>query len=419
MASQKIVSKSWLRRRLSTASAIGLFATIPALSLTIATADELLRGPLDVEGEQIAVVEEAQSVTDPTSTDGDKEPSEADATQSGAEELNEALETAESDSDAAQEPAESNGEQELADSVAEQADPGEATSEKIEVTLDGDAVQKGRQVADAANANDSGWIDSVAELKMILKNSRGRESRRVMVVKLLEGEEPEVSSEIEEMAVIQVSEDAFEPQFEDAKKDEKKDEKKSRGRVEGDRSLVVFLDPADITGTALLSFNNVERADDQWLYLPSVRKTRRIAASKRNGSFVASEFTYEDMVPSEVDEFTYRYIGEEPCGDAESCHRVERVPVDKDAGYKRQEVLWDTEEFRPYQIEYFNKRDELEKTLASSDFRLYKEKFWRPHYQEMKNHQTGKSTELYLNNIEFETGLKKRDFNAQRLDKVQ
>lgn len=240
-----------------------------------------------------------------------------------------------------------------------------------------DPVLKGREIAENADQNNGGWENSIAELKMILTNNRGRESRREMEIRIIEGT-----------------------------------------GEEGDKSLVIFADPADIAGTALLSFNNVSRANDQWLFLPSLRKTRRIASSKRNGSFVGSQFTYDDMMPSDVDEFTYVWQRDEPC-DLGLCHVVERVPTDENAGYSRQLIYWDTEEFRAVRIDYFDKRNELDKKLQNSDFQLHNDEFWRPHRQLMVNDRSQEKTELILESIAFKTAIRTQDFNPQRLDKIR
>jgi hypothetical protein len=80
---------------------------------------------------------------------------------------------------------------------------------------------------------------------------------------------------------------------------------------DGERTLLVFRSPRDLSGTALLSHSRGDGDDDQWLYLPSMKRVKRIAGAKQSGSFMGSEFAYEDISSQEVDNFTYRYAGED------------------------------------------------------------------------------------------------------------
>ena len=115
---------------------------------------------------------------------------------------------------------------------------------------------------------------------MVLRNKQGQESRRQLHIKVLE-----------------VADD-------------------------GDKSLTVFDEPRDVKGTALLTHAHKQEADDQWLYLPALKRVKRISSSNKSGSFMGSEFAYEDMSAQEVEKFTYRYLRDEPCGDLTSmvCH---------------------------------------------------------------------------------------------------
>ena len=88
-----------------------------------------------------------------------------------------------------------------------------------------------------------------------------------------------------------------------------------------------------------------EGADDQWIYLPALRRVKRITSANRSGSFMGSEFAYADMTPPEIEKYTYRYLRDEPCGDS-TCTVTARVPVDKRSKYRRQLVLRDREELR-------------------------------------------------------------------------
>ena len=231
----------------------------------------------------------------------------------------------------------------------------------------------GRAIFVAAHRRASGYADMQVDLEMILRTSRGAESRRLLRIKQLE-----------------VPDD-------------------------GDKLLVVFDTPKPIKGTALLSFAHKREPDDQWLYLPAMRRVKRIASRNRSGPFLSSEFSYEDLTVQEVDKFSYRLLRTEPL-DAVSCYVVERTPLDGYSGYSRQVVWLDVAALRVQQVEYYDRRDSLMKLLTVDDYVEYDGQFWKAGRMFMTNHQTRKSTELFWRNYQFGAGLMdERDFSTNSL----
>lgn len=94
----------------------------------------------------------------------------------------------------------------------------------------------------------------------------------------------------------------------------------SRDADDKTRSLIFFVAPADVENTGFLTFdyNDAERDDDQWLYLPALRKTKRIASSDKSGSFMGSDFSYADMTRRDLADYDYRTLKESEVGG----HRV-------------------------------------------------------------------------------------------------
>ena len=190
---------------------------------------------------------------------------------------------------------------------------------------------------------------------------------------------------------------------------------------DGDKSLSTFEMPADVRGTALLTHTHKVGDDDQWLYLPALKRVKRISSSNRSGSFVGSEFSYEDLSSQEVEKYTYRWLRDEPCPGAESlaCWVVERFPVDENSGYTRQ-VLWaDQEAYRPWQIFFYDRKDAHLKTLTFADYEVYLDRHWRAHLLSMINHQTGKSTDITFEPFVFAQGLGDRDFDQRALRRAR
>ncbi len=238
------------------------------------------------------------------------------------------------------------------------------------------AEEAGLRIATEARDRDEGFGNFTARQTMVLRNKQGRESRRQLRIKVLE-----------------VADD-------------------------GDKSLFVFDEPRDVKGTALLVHARRQGSDDQWLYLPALKRVKRISSSNRSGSFMGSEFSYEDLGAPEVEKFRYRYLRDEACGEL-TCTLVEAVPVEKGSGYSRQVVWRDGEAFRTWKIDYYDRKDAHLKTLTVEGYRQYLDRHWRAEKMTMVNHLTGKSTVLTWSDLEFRTELDERDFTQTRLKRAR
>ena len=182
----------------------------------------------------------------------------------------------------------------------------------------------------------------------------------------------------------------------------------------GDKSVITFDAPRDVAGTSLLSHTKILDPDDQWLFLPALKRVKRISSANKSGPFVGSEFAFEDLVSQELDKYDYRFVGEEACGDLE-CYVVERLPLYENSGYTRQVVWWDMDEYRIQRIDFYDRRNSLLKTLTYHGYEQYLGRYWRPDLMAMENHQNGKSTDLEFSEWTFATGLTESDFTPSRL----
>jgi len=238
--------------------------------------------------------------------------------------------------------------------------------------------KKGFEIAARSDRSDVGFGDSLVELKMVLRNATGKETTRELSLKTLEKPNEQV----------------------------------------GDKSLIVFSKPRDIGGTALLSYAKILKADDQWLYLPALKRVKRISSANKSGPFVGSEFAFEDFTSQELNKYSYKYLRSEDCG-ALVCDVIERVPRYKDSGYSKQIGWIDQADNQVRKIEFYNRRGDLLKTLSLKHYRQYMNKYWRPHQLFMVNHQTKKSTDLIYSEFRFKTGFGDRDFNKAVLKRIR
>lgn len=237
--------------------------------------------------------------------------------------------------------------------------------------------EKGLEIAREADKRDEGFSDFTADMLMILMNKHGQKSEREMRIRTLEV------------------------------------------KNDGDKSLTIFDTPRDIKGTAFLSFTHKVGDDDQWLYLPALKRVKRISSRNKSGSFMGSEFSYEDIASQEVEKYTYKWIRDETFQGLE-CFVVEQYPVDKkNSGYTKQVIWLDKQEYRAWKVEYFDRKNSHLKTLLTTGYRKYLDKYWRPDEMFMVNHQTGKSTKLITSNYKFRTGLTDSDFNKNSLRRIR
>ncbi|MEH6467080.1 MAG: outer membrane lipoprotein-sorting protein, partial [Porticoccus sp.] len=158
--------------------------------------------------------------------------------------------------------------------------------------------------------------------------------------------------------------------------------------------------------------------DDQWLYLPALKRVKRISSRNKSGPFVGSEFAFEDFTASELNKFTYTYLKEEACGDLK-CDVVERIPRYENSGYTKQIAWVDTTDYQIRKIEFYDRRGSLLKELKFGDYRKYADAYWRSHRLVMKNMQTNKSTDLVYGEYKFGVGLTDNDFVKGRLSRLR
>lgn len=185
---------------------------------------------------------------------------------------------------------------------------------------------------------------------------------------------------------------------------------------EGGKSLIKILKPADLSGTGLLSYSNKDKSNDQWIYLPALKKTKRIAGGSRSGNFIGSEFSYEDLSPGKIEDYTYNYLRKEPCKEHQ-CHVIEYTPQDQDSSYSKI-INWIREDHLIIvKSEFYNKKNQLEKIGLSEDYKLYKDKYWRPTKLSMKNLINQKETIIKFSDRKIQSGLSTAQLSKRALSR--
>ena len=236
--------------------------------------------------------------------------------------------------------------------------------------------EKGLAIAIEADKRDTGFSDSTSNMIMELSNKQGDKSVRNIRIKTLE--------------VI----------------------------GDGDKSMSIFDKPADVKGTAFLTYSHTMKPDEQWLYLPALKRVKRINSKNKSGPFMGSEFAYEDLASQEIDKYTYKYLRDETLNGVD-CFVIERYPSYAHSGYTRQVAWVNKAEYRPEKIVFYDRKNSLLKTLTYEGYQQYLDQYWRPDVMNMINHQTEKRTALQWLNYQFKTGLDDSDFNKNSLKRAR
>ena len=186
-------------------------------------------------------------------------------------------------------------------------------------------------------------------------------------------------------------------------------------------SLIKFNSPKNISGTGLLTLEHTDAEDDQWLYLPALKRSRRISSANQTDSFMGTDFTYEDLSTEDLSAFKYTLMGEENL-DNESNYLIKAEPINEeeaqDSGYSHR-LLWVRKsDFIVSQIKYFDKQGKLSKILTAKDIQpIPNTPVSRARQVVMKNLNTQHTTELEYKNFKINQGKSDNEFSMRSLER--
>jgi hypothetical protein len=184
------------------------------------------------------------------------------------------------------------------------------------------------------------------------------------------------------------------------------------------KSIMFFKAPADVQGTGFLTWNydDPDKDDDRWLYLPAMKKTRRISGSSaRKEYFMGSDFTYDDMGGRNIDEDEHTLMGVEHLGDRK-CWIVKSQPKDDDAMYS-ETISWIWQDaLTAVRVEYYDRMGDLQKTLTINDIRKT-DSYWTVYGMEMQNHQREHRTLITIQQMEYDIAIPDNHFTVATLER--
>jgi hypothetical protein len=182
------------------------------------------------------------------------------------------------------------------------------------------------------------------------------------------------------------------------------------------RSVIVFQDPASVKGTRFLTMENSGKEDDRWIFLPSLGRVRRIAASEGSGSFMGTDFSYDDISSANrnADLDNHKLLREENLN-GRSCYVIESVPKDSSYQYSRM-IQWIDRETRVnYRVELYDKRSTHVKTLESMDFKDVQGRL-TAHLTRMSTLAAGTSTDLRSDIVKYDDPIPETVFTTTYLE---
>jgi len=235
------------------------------------------------------------------------------------------------------------------------------------------ADDRGLDIARKAKNADAGFTSYEVETKMVLTNKNGQSTTNLLTNKTLEV------------------------------------------KGDGERSLISFNSPKDVSGTKTLTYTHRTGDDDQWIFLPSVARVKRLASANKSGPFMGSEFAFEDLTSFEVEKFDFKFLREEVVG-GQKIALVEMVPKDLKSGYSRKITHYNLDKnYRVEKVDYFDRKGSPLKTLIFEGYKLYLDKYWKADKLSMVNLQNGKRTELIFSGYKFKTSLSAKDLTEESL----
>jgi hypothetical protein len=185
-----------------------------------------------------------------------------------------------------------------------------------------------------------------------------------------------------------------------------------------EKRLIKFLEPADVRGTAMLVIDNKDINDEMWIYLPALKKTRRIISSEKGKSFMSSEFSNADMSSPTLTDFTNRYL--EGSG-IDKRWIIESTPVTEDKadeyGYTRKVSYISMDKCQVLKMEFYNFDNVLYKVIEIKGVYPLQDGKFIIKNMTASNLLTGRKSEIIMTNISVGGQIDDSIFSLQNLER--
>ena len=180
-----------------------------------------------------------------------------------------------------------------------------------------------------------------------------------------------------------------------------------------EKSIMFFLSPADVRNTSFMnwSYDEEGRDDDQWIYLPALKKVKRISSDSKSDYFMGSDFTYDDLGDRHPSEDTHKLIREEIL-DGEDCYVVESIPKEEDYMYSKTITWVIKDKWIGLKKEFYDEDGDHLKTLSVASHEKI-DGYWTILNSNMHNVQKDHKTLMELSDVKINTGIEDRKFTER------
>ncbi|MBP7506593.1 MAG: outer membrane lipoprotein-sorting protein [Prolixibacteraceae bacterium] len=186
------------------------------------------------------------------------------------------------------------------------------------------------------------------------------------------------------------------------------------------KMIMKFTEPADVRGTAILIYDYENQNDDMWIYLPAIRKSRRVVSSDKGRNFMGSEFTNSDMSKPNPDDFSYKILGDVTI-DSKECWKIESTPkseaLNSEYGFSKRISLVDKQDFHVFEIEYHDLKGNLQRKELLKDYKKMANGKYISCYMEMSNLQNKRKSILLIDNFQSGSTATEAYFSPAMLEK--
>jgi len=190
----------------------------------------------------------------------------------------------------------------------------------------------------------------------------------------------------------------------------------SKDGANGARTVIEFLRPANVAGSRFLTMDNASGGTDQWIYLPNLGKTRRIAAADSGGNFMGTDFSYNDIssMDRDISLDTHTLLKEEMIN-GKNCYVIQSVPKDSSYQYSKTLTWIDKENYLIYKAEMYNRRGELFKIMEMSDYKDVQGRL-SPMQTKISTVSAGTSTTIYMEKMQYDGNIPENVFTTAYLE---
>ncbi|MFA5769723.1 MAG: outer membrane lipoprotein-sorting protein [Bacteroidales bacterium] len=184
------------------------------------------------------------------------------------------------------------------------------------------------------------------------------------------------------------------------------------------KSLIRFTAPADVNGTTLLIYDHEHKDDDMWIYMPALKKVRRIISSEKGKSFMGSEFTNADMSKPNQANFQYSILGTTEY-EGVVCWKIESTGIDQSVqkanGYSKTISYIDTANYLCHKVEYYDLGGQLQRIQQITNYKEQSANTYFAYRMVMANVQTKRVSEMVVTHLQTGTALNENTFSPTAL----